>query len=140
MPMKKTIGAIVAGFVLLMAGRYLLHGVLLKHAYLQSADVWRTPDAMRHRLWLIFPVDISLAVAAALIYIRGVEQKPWLGQGIRFGILLALATAVPQSLTEYSIYPIHHELAIDWIIGEGGLAVLLGVLIAAICQPRPASA
>jgi hypothetical protein len=24
---------------------------------------------------------------AVLVYVRGVEQKPWIGQGIRFGIL-----------------------------------------------------
>ncbi len=138
MPRKKIIGAIAAGFALLLAGRYLLHGVLLKSAYSASSDVWRTPEAMQHRMWIIFLVDIIFAVAAVLIYIPGIEQKPWLGQGIRFGILLALATAVPQSLTEYMIYPIHHELALHWIIGEGGLTVLLGVLIAAICRPKPA--
>lgn len=140
MPMKKTIGAIVAGFVLLFAGRYLLHSVLLKSAYMQSSDVWRTQEAMMHRMWAAQLANLILAVAAVLIYVRGIEQKPWLGQGIRFGILLALATAVPQSLIEYFVYPIHHELALHWIIGEGGLAVLLGVLIAAICQPNPAGA
>src|SRR5216684_4993694 len=140
MPMKKTIGAIVAGFVLLFAGRYLLHSVLLKSAYMQSSDVWRTPEAMMHRMWAAQLANFIFAVAAVLIYVRGIEQKPWLGQGIRFGVLLALATAVPQSLIEYFVYPIHHELALHWIIGEGGLAVLLGVLIAAICQPKPAGA
>src|SRR5712691_928954 len=140
MPMKKIIGAIVAGFVLLFAGRYLLHSVLLKSAYMQSSDVWRTPEAMMHRMWAAQLANLIFAVAAVLIYVRGIEQKPWLGQGIRFGILLALATAVPQSLIEYFVYPIHHELALHWIIGEGGLAVLLGVVIAAICQPNPAGA
>jgi hypothetical protein len=140
MPMKKIIGAIVAGFVLLVAGRYLIHSVLLRSAYLQSSDVWRTPEAMMHRIWIAQLASFIFAVAAVLIYIRGVEQKPWLGQGIRFGILLALATAVPQSLTEYFVYPIHHELALHWIISEGGLAVLLGIVIAAICQQKSASA
>ena len=140
MPMKKTIGAIVAGFVLVVGGRYLIHEVLLKSAYMASSDVWRTPEEMQHRLWAALLADFVFALAAVLIYVRGVEQKPWLGQGIRFGILLAMVSVVPQSLVEYFVYPIHHELALHWIFSEGGLAVLLGVLIAAICQPRPASA
>jgi hypothetical protein len=137
---KKTIGAIVASFVLLIAGRYLIHSVLLQNAYMQSKDVWRTPEAMLHRMWAAQLANFVFAIAAVLIYVRGIEQKPWLGQGIRFGILLALLTAVPQSLIEYFVYPIRHEMAIHWIFGEGGLAVLLGIMIAAICQPKPASA
>ena len=137
--MAKKIGAIVAAFVLLGAGRYLLHSVLLKSAYLETSSVWRTPEAMMQRLWAFYVGDLALAVAAVLIYVRGIEPKPWLGQGIRFGILLALATAVPQSLTEYGVYPIPHTMALHWIIGEGVLAVLLGIVIAAICQPRPAA-
>lgn len=136
----KKIGAIVAGFILLGAGRYLLHNVLLKGAYLETSSVWRTPEAMLHRLWVFYVANLILAVAAVLIYVRGIEPKPWLGQGIRFGFLLALATAVPQSLTEYGVYPIPHTMALHWIIGEGVLAVLLGVVIAAICRPGAAAA
>jgi hypothetical protein len=139
MAMKK-IGAIVAAFVLLGAGRYLLHSVLLKGAYMATSSVWRTPEAMMHRMWALQLANLLFAVAAVLIYVRGIEPKPWLGQGLRFGILLALATAVPQSLTEYGVYPIPHTLALHWILGEGVLAVLVGVLVAAICRPKPAGA
>ena len=135
MGIKKTIGAIVAGLVVLAAGHFLLHGVLLKSAYMASQDVWRPQDARMHRMWGLYLSDFLIALGAVLIYARGVEAKPWAGQGIRFGILLALVTAIPQSLTEYVIYPIHHELALHWIIGEGVLMVLLGLVIAAICQP-----
>ena len=70
-------------------------------------------------------------------------RKGWgtrLGQGIRFGILLALVTAVPQSMVEFFTYPIPAALAVDWIIGEGLLAVLLGVIVAAICRAQAAAA
>jgi hypothetical protein len=139
MAMKKIIGAIVAAFVLLGAGRYLIHNVLLKGAYLDTSYLWRTPEAMLHRLWILQLANFVLAVAAVLIYVRGVEPKPWLGQGIRFGILLALVTTVPQSLIEYAVYPLPHRMAIHWIFLEGGLAVVLGVVVAAICRPKPAA-
>jgi hypothetical protein len=138
--MKKTIAAIVAGFVLISAGRFLLHNILMAHQYAASMDVWRPQDQFMHRIWILYVANFVLAVGAALIYARGVESKPWLGQGIRFGILLALVTAVPQSLIEYAVYPIHHEMALHWILGEGAIAVLLGVLLAAICQPPKSAA
>jgi hypothetical protein len=119
--------AVVAGFVLLAAGRYLIHGLWLAGVYAENAALWRTPIAMQHRVWVIQLANLILAAGAVLIYVRGVEPKPWLGQGVRFGILLAL---------EYFTYPIPSTLAIQWIIGEGGLALLLGVLVAAICRPK----
>jgi hypothetical protein len=137
MTMKRIIAAMAACFVLLSAGRYLIHNVWLADDYLETISVWRPQDSMLSHLWILYVANLVLAVAAVLIYVRGVEPKPWLGQGLRFGILLALVTAVPQSLVEFVVYPIPHMLAIRWIIGEGALAVLLGALAAAICKPEP---
>jgi hypothetical protein len=71
-----------------------------------------------------------------LIYARGVEAKPWVGQGIRFGILLVLVTVIPNSLVEYVVYPLRHELVLKWVIGGGLLTLIVALAIAAICQPK----
>jgi hypothetical protein len=136
---KRKVLAIVAGFVLLGIGRYLIHGLWLIATYRQNASLWRPESAMVHLVWVVQLANLILSFAAVLIYVRGVELKPWPGQGLRFGILLALATAVPQSMVEYYTYPVPSMLMIQWIIGEGLLAVLLGVVIAAICRAEPAS-
>jgi hypothetical protein len=138
--MKKTIMAILAGFVLISAGRFLIHNLWLAQEYARSSDVWRLPAEFVHRVWILYVANFVFVLAAALIYVRGVESKPWLGQGIRFGVLLALVAAVPNSLIQYAVYPVPHQLALHWILGEGALAVLLGVLLAAICQPSKAPA
>jgi hypothetical protein len=104
-----------------------------------SKEVWRTPDAMMHRYWALYLSDFLIALGAALIYVRGVEAKPWMGQGIRFGILLALVAPFPQSLVEYAIYPIPHMLAVKWMIGEGLLMIIFGLVVAAICQKKAAA-
>jgi hypothetical protein len=134
MPMKKTVLAIIAGFAVILAGRYLIHEVLLMKDYLASSDVWRAPEDTWHRAYM-FPISaFSIALGAVLIYIRGVEAKPWIGQGVRFGILLGMVTAVPNALLQYAVYPIHYTLALKWIIAEGLLGIVLGLVIAAICQ------
>src|SRR5260370_38718202 len=114
MPMKKTIGAIVAGFVLLVAGRYLLHGVLLKSAYMQSSDVWRTQEAMMHRMWAAQLANFIFAVAAVVVYVRGIEQKTRLGQGTSFGNFPAPAAAGPPTLFQKFLQPAHSDTALPF--------------------------
>jgi hypothetical protein len=133
--MKRTIAAVAAGFAVLAGGRYLIHSVWLAQDYLNNTNLWRPQDQMLKVLWVIYLANFLFALGATLVYARGVESKPWLGQGLRFGVLLALVTGIPQSLIEYTVYSIPSELTIKWIIGEGGLAVLLGVVIAAIIKP-----
>ena len=140
MEMKKTLGAIVAGFAVEFTGLFLIHGVWLKQDYLDTANLWRGQEAMMHRMWIMLVADLILVIGAVLIYVRGVEHKPWMGQGIRFGILLALISPVSGSLAGYVMVPVNYLLVLKWICGEGLLCVVLGLVIAGICQPKTASA
>lgn len=140
MDMKKTAIAVVAGFVLQMGGSYLLHSVILMNSYRATADLWRTDEAMGHRMWVMIVAQFLFTLGAVLIYQRGVERKSPVGQGIRFGILLAMVSTVPAALIEYVTTPMPHTIAFHWIIGEGVLCVLLGLLIAFICQPKDSAA
>jgi hypothetical protein len=140
MNVGKTIGAMAAGCVLQVAGMYLIHDVWLKMDYQLTASLWRTPADINHGMWALMIANVIYAVAVVLIYIRGVEHKPWVGQGIRFGILLALVTTVYDSVASWVTMPVPHSLPMKWVIGEGGLCILLGLLVAAITQPKSASA
>jgi hypothetical protein len=140
MDMKKTAIATVAGFVLQMGGSYLLHSVILMNSYMATADLWRTQEAMGHRMWEMLVAQFIFVLGAVLIYQRGVERKSPVGQGVRYGILLAMVSIVPASLIEYVTTPMPHRLAAHWIIGEGVQCVLLGLLTAFICQPKNSAA
>lgn len=139
MPMKKMMIAIVAGFVVQMLGLFLIHSVLLKQDYVDTASLWRTQEAMNTRVWAMVLAVLMYVIGAILIYLRGVESKPWIGQGIRFGILLALVAVVYGALSGWVILPIPHMLAVKWIICEGLLSVVFGLVVAVICQPKPAA-
>jgi hypothetical protein len=140
MNMKKTAIAVVAGYVLQMGGSYLLHSVILMNSYMVTSDLWRTEEAMGHRMWEMLVAQFIFVLGAVLIYQRGVERKSPVAQGIRFGILLAMVSVVPASLIEYVTTPMPHRLAFHWIIGEGIQCVLLGLLTAFICQPKDSAA
>ena len=140
MSMGKTIGAIVAGVVLQSATSYLIHQVILTPDYMASASSWRDPADITHRMWAILLANVIYVTGAVLIYARGVENKPWPAQGIRFGILFALVTAVYSSIYSWVVLEVPHMLAVKWICMEGIQCLLLGLLIAAILQPQSASA
>jgi hypothetical protein len=140
MDMKKTAIAVIAGYVLQMGGSYLLHSVILMRSYTATADLWRSEDAMGHRMWEMLVAQFIFVLAAVLIYQRGAEKKGALGQGIRYGILLAMVSIVPASLIEYVTVPVPHTIAFHWIVGEGLQCILLGLLTAFICQPKDSAA
>ena len=140
MSIGKKIGAMAAAFVLQLAGMYVIHDVWLKTDYELTASLWRSPAEINHRMWALMIATAIYAIAVVLIYVRGVEYKPWVGQGIRFGVLLALATTVYVSIAAWVMVPVPHTLPMKWIIGEGGLCILLGLLVEAITPPKSASA
>jgi len=140
MDMKKTVIAVVAGFVLQMGGSFLLHGVILKSSYMDTSALWRTDEAMGHRFWMMIVAQFIFVLGAVLVYQRGVEKKGAVGQGIRYGILLAMVSIIPGNLINYVTIPVPHRLAFHWILGEGVQCLLLGILIALICQPKDSAA
>ena len=138
--MKKAIGAIVAGFVVQFAGLFVIHSIILRQDYLDTASVWRIPVQQVARFWAMLLSILIYVIGAVAIYIRGAERKPWVGQGVRFGILMALVTVVYGALSGWVIMPIPHMLAVKWIVYESALSVVFGLVVAVICQPKPAAA
>ena len=82
-------------FVAWMAGSFLVHATLLHEDYLKLASMFR-PEAEAQKYFpFMLLAHVILAGAFVWIYARGVEAGPWLPQGIRFGVAIALLTIVP---------------------------------------------
>ena len=80
---KSFLIAWVVIFVLWMAGGILVHGILLGPDYMAMGTM--RPEAEQQSLMgLMLLAHLILAGAFVWIYARGVENKPWLGQGLRF--------------------------------------------------------
>ena len=133
-PVKKLVFAMVAGFVVQMAGLLLIHSVWLKEDYADTEATWRTLEAAQARVWAMLLGTAIYIVGAVLIYERGREAKPWIAQGVRFGILLSLVSVIYGSLSGWVMLPIPHQLVVKWMAGESVLAVALGLVIARICH------
>ena len=116
--------------ILLWFAGFLVHGVLLYNDYAQLPNLMRPQDSF-HTLWpFMLLARIFQSFAFCYIYIKGVEDKPWLPQGLRYGIVIALLTIVPTYLIYYVVMPYPPVLAIKQIVFEGVVVVLLGIVVA----------
>jgi hypothetical protein len=73
---------------------------------------------------------VILSGAFAWIYSRGAEAKPWVSQGLRFGIAVALLTSVPTYMIYYVVQPMPGSVVLKQIIFDSALMVILGMIVA----------
>lgn len=130
--MKKLLLAIVAAYIVLMFTNYLVHSVWLMSDYAAIPASHRSPPGILHRFWAMAIGQFLFAAMFAYIYTRGRERKPWLAQGIRYGIIMTLLTVIPYSLSEYVVYIVPYQLAIKWMIAGGIQLIILGWVVAGI--------
>jgi hypothetical protein len=71
-----------------------------------------------------------MAGAFTWIYARGVENKPWLGQGLRFGLAISLLMTAPIYLIYYCVQPLPESLVIRQIAYDTILLLVVGAVLA----------
>jgi hypothetical protein len=127
---KRFLIAWLATFVIWMVGSYIVHGALLQADYQALTRLFRVEmDAQQHFPFMLL-AHVIMAGAFTWIYARGVEAKPWLGQGLRFGIVIALLAVVPTYLIYYAVQPMPGMLVIKQIAFDTTLLLVLGVVVA----------
>jgi hypothetical protein len=122
---------IIAWIVILVAwflGSFLVHGVLLGADYKALGALFRTDADAQQYFPLMILAHVLLAGAFTWIYARGVEAKPWLGQGVRFGVAVAFLTTIPTYLIYYVVQPMPAAVVAKQIVFDSLLMVILGVI------------
>ncbi len=106
-----------------------VHGYLLKDMYQATASVWRSEMDMQQMMWIMMVGEGIFAFMFAVIYACGfVANKPRLGQGFRFGSLVALFLIPAMSLSWYVILPIPSILAVYWFVAGVAEMIILGLI------------
>lgn len=122
-------------FVAWMAGSFVVHGALLHDDYTKLSGLFRSEAEARPYFPLMVLAHIILAGAFVWIYSQGVEAAPWLPQGIRFGVAVALLTVIPTYMIYYVVQPMPGLVVVKQIVFDGMLMLILGVIIAFIYRP-----
>lgn len=135
---KKFFIAWIVLFVAWMAGSFLVHGQLLHDDYAALPNLMRPEAEAQQYFGLMLLAHVLLAGAFVWIYSRGIESSPWLGQGVRFGLAVALLAVVPTYTIYYVVQPMPGALVIKQIIFDGVLVVVLGIIAAFMYRPSAA--
>ena len=117
-------------FVAWMAGSFVVHGVLLHEDYAKLPGLFRPEAEAQGYFPLMILAHMILAAAFVWIYSRGIEAKPWIAQGMRFGLAVALMTIVPTYMIYYVVQPMAGMHVVKQIVFDGILVLILGVIVA----------
>lgn len=117
-------------FIVWMAGSFVVHGMLLHDDYAKLPNLFRPEADAQQYFHLMILAHLIMAGAFTWIYARGMEAKPWLAQGLRYGLAIALLTIVPMYIIYYVVQPMPGMHVIKQIVFDGILLLVLGTVVA----------
>ncbi len=124
-------------FIVWMAGGFVVHGQLLADEYMATNLMRPVAEQQQYFVWMIV-AHLVMAAAFVWIYARGRESKPWLGQGLRFGLAVSLLAVVPIYLIYYCVQPLPGVLVIRQIAYDTIVTLVLGVVVAFLYRDQAA--
>ncbi|HEU0225818.1 MAG TPA: hypothetical protein VFR29_10315 [Steroidobacteraceae bacterium] len=124
-------------FILSMLGGFAVHGQLLADEYLATGLMRAVEEQQQYFVWMII-AHLVMAAAFVWIYLRGREAKPWLGQGLRFGLAVALLMCVPIYLIYYCVQPMPGMLVLRQIAYDTIMLLVLGGVVAFLYRDKAA--
>ena len=120
--------------VAMFALGYVGHQLILGPAYSSIIPIMRSQADMQAHMPFALISCLCFSAAFVWIYSQGQSAKPWLGQGLRFGIAIWAISAVPLYLTNYTIEP-WPGMFVTKILGWEFIAMMtLGIVIAALSR------
>jgi len=130
--MRKFIISVVVLFVASMLLGFVVHAVLLNADYAALPSLMRPEaEAGQYMGYMLF-AHVLIAIGFTWIYVRGKEDKPWLGQGVRFGLAIAVVSTIPIYLIYHAVSPFPLDLVIKQIVYDTIGVVVMGIVVAAI--------
>jgi hypothetical protein len=114
--MPNRLSRVIAGvFVVGLAFDFLLYEVLLKNDLARDTVLRIMTEGPWPKLLL---GELLFAIVFGWIYLRGVESRPALGQGLRFGFAIALLFALAGGLQIAPFIPTTETIIIGSIAGN----------------------
>jgi len=127
---KRFLLASIVLFIAWFLGSFVVHGVLLHGDYAALPNLFRKEADAQNFFPLMILAHVFLSGAFVWIYARGVEARPWLGQGIRYGVAVVFLTTVPLYLIYYVVQPMPGATVVKQIVFDGILVLILGAIVA----------
>ena len=127
---RKFVISAVAVFVAAMLLGFLVHGAILGKEYAQLTGIMRSEEAAMKLFGLMILAHVIYAIGFTWIYMRGREARPWLGQGARFGLAVALIAVIPLYMINYVVMQFPSDVVAQQIVFDTIATVILGIVVA----------
>jgi hypothetical protein len=129
--------AVVMAVMSLLLG-FVVHGWLLAPDYKALGALFRPDEEQMSFFGFMIAAHVLIGVGFTWIYRMGREAKPFLGQGVRFGLAVAVLSVIPIYLIYYAVQPMPGNVVAKQIVFGTIVAVLMGIVCAWINQDKPA--
>jgi len=127
--MKFAISAVVLAILSLLLG-YVVHGMLLAPDYHALGGMFRDEaDGGAHMPYMLL-AHLLIGTGFTWIYLKGREAKPFLAQGVRFGLAVAVLSTIPTYLIYFAVQPMPGVLVCKQIVLDTISMVVMGVACA----------
>jgi hypothetical protein len=133
--------SVVVLFVLSMALGLVVHGILLGPEYQKlTPNLFRAEADGQAHFGPMLLAHVFIAIGFTWVYRAGRTDRPWLGQGVRFGIAIAVLTTIPTYLIYYAVQPMPFDLVVKQIAFDAVAMIVMGIAAAAVNRDATAAA
>src|SRR4051812_47850470 len=102
---KNYVATTVIAFIALVVLGYIIHGVILHDDYARNAEIYRAKNEYKDYVLNMLFGHLVIAASMVWLYRQGKNNKPYVGQGVRFGLGISGIAAIGSSFLEYTIHP-----------------------------------
>ena len=128
---KKFVMSFVVMFVMAMLFGMLIHGMLLHDEYKKLSSVMRPESEAQKLFGIMIFAHVLIALGFTWIYMKGKEAtRPWLGQGLRYGIAVVVMMTIPTYLIYYVIMPFPSDLVAQQVVLDSIGIIAMGIVLA----------
>ncbi len=129
---KTAVISVIAMFFVSTLMGFVVHGLLIGADYARLTNLFRTHDDMMSHYWALALANVIWAIGFTWIYRQGRDNRPFVAQGVRFGIAASLLAVIPTYLVYYAVQPTPTDLVAQQIVFDTIAVVIMGVIVAAL--------
>ena len=133
MDTKKFYLAALAAFAFVFIFEFVVHGVLLKDMYVETAHLWRSEEDSK--MQFITLGQIVYALVTAFLFTKICDTEYFKNNGMRYGLLLGIILASP-AIASYCYMPVPLALWLSWVATEIVKGLGSGIAIALVYIPE----
>jgi len=129
----KFIISVIVLFIASLGLGFVVHGTLLGDQYSQLPELYRSMEDSQNYFGYMIAGHALIAIGLTWIYRMGHKpDQPWFGQGVRFGLAIAVVSTIPMYLIYYAVQNAPQSLATMQIAYDVPAVVIMGIIAAFI--------